>query len=123
MNKKHLIIIVISIFAGIGIVLGALIFTSSKDNNTETFKDTSTAQKVITKSELARANGKDGADCYVAVDNIVYLIEDFSLWSNGSHKSSDGQAYCGADMTKVIDQAPHGRSKLDLLVKVGTVQD
>lgn len=77
-------------------------------------------QRDVTKAELTKADGKDGRDCLVAVDGTVYKIEDFSLWQNGKHTSSQGLAYCGADMSKVIDKAPHGRKNLDLLIKVGS---
>lgn len=72
--------------------------------------------------ELARHDGVDGHDCRVAVDGDVYLIKGFALWSMGRHTPSGGKARCGLDLTDVIDESPHGRSKLRLLDRVGTLE-
>ncbi len=80
------------------------------------------ADRSFTLEELARYDGKDGNDCLVAVDGEVYLIEDFALWKEGEHIPSGGRARCGFDLTEVMDEeSPHGRSKLPLLKKVGTL--
>ncbi len=39
----------------------------------------------------------------------------------GEHVPSGGQARCGYDLTDVIDESSHGRSKLQLLKNVGTL--
>ena len=75
----------------------------------------------FTVQELARYDGKEGNECLVAVDGDVYLIEGFALWRMGEHTPSGGRARCGLDLTEVIDESPHGRSKLQLLKKVGTL--
>jgi predicted heme/steroid binding protein len=75
-----------------------------------------------TLEELALYDGKDGNDCLVAVDGDVYLIEGFALWVAGEHVTSGGRARCGFDLTEVIDESPHGRSKLELLKNVGTLE-
>ena len=80
-------------------------------------------QGSFTPEELSEYDGKDGNDCYVAVDGDVYLIEGFALWQMGEHIPSNGRASCGYDLTEVIDESPHGRSKLQLLQKVGTLAD
>lgn len=79
------------------------------------------AQSSFTLEELAEHDGTDGNDCYVAVDGDVYLIEGFALWQMGEHIPSNGRASCGYDLTDVIDESPHGRSKLQLLQKIGTL--
>ena len=58
----------------------------------------------------------------MAVDGEVYLVEGFDLWKDGEHTPSGGRARCGLDLTDVIGESPHGKSKLQLLKKVGTVQ-
>ena len=75
----------------------------------------------FTLQELAQHDGTNGNDCYVAVDGDVYLIEGFALWQMGEHIPSKGRASCGHDLTSVIEESPHGRSKLQLLEKVGTL--
>jgi predicted heme/steroid binding protein len=74
-----------------------------------------------TLEQLAEYNGEEGTDCLVAVDGDVYLIEGFALWQMGEHVPSGGRARCGLDLTEVIDESPHGRSKLNLLQKVGNL--
>lgn len=76
----------------------------------------------VTHAELARSDGKNGHTCLVAVDGMVYKIEGFAEWQNGVHTPSGGLAYCGADLSNVIDQAPHGRKVLDELIKVGPLK-
>lgn len=73
----------------------------------------------VTQAELAAADGQAGRPCLVAVDGTVYQINGFTLWREGQHIPSEGQAYCGADMSEVMRRAPHGTTKLDLLREVG----
>lgn len=77
----------------------------------------------FTTDELALYDGVDGHQCLVAVDGDVYLIEGFALWSMGRHAPSGGRARCGLDLTDVIDESPHGKSKLRLLKKVGVLEE
>jgi predicted heme/steroid binding protein len=81
------------------------------------------AEKVVTESELANADGKNDNQCYVVVDNIVYSISGFVLWADGIHSPSGGRARCGKDLSSVINQSPHGKSKLNLLQKIGVYQN
>ena len=78
-------------------------------------------QGSFTLEELAEHDGQNGSDCYVAVDGDVYMIEGFALWQMGQHLPSNGRAGCGYDLTEVIEESPHGRSKLQLLQKIGTL--
>ena len=102
--------------------------TSNSQQNTIENVDSSKESEpktevVITESELAKADGKNGNQCYVVVDNIVYSISGFVLWADGAHSPSGGRARCGKDMSSVINQSPHGKSKLSLLQKVGVYQN
>lgn len=128
MKKFWIALAVITVLGG-----GFLLISSSSgdDETTKTSSDTqaqsgiqsnapaATPERVVTQSELAAADGKNGKDCYVAVDGIIYQIKDFNLWSNGEHTTSGGQAFCGADMSEVIGKSPHGRSKLNKLIIIG----
>jgi len=82
---------------------------------------TASTNRSFTVEELARYDGKEDNQCLVAVDGDVYLIEGFALWAMGEHIPSGGRARCGLDLTDVIDESPHGRSKLQLLKHVGTL--
>ncbi len=120
MSKTQKIILIVSIVASLAMVGGALLISAKKQEPAKTKQSVvAVAQHAVTQAQLAKADGKQGHDCYVAIDGTVYLIKDFSLWQDGKHTPSDGLAYCGADLSKVIDQAPHGRKILDILPKVG----
>lgn len=82
---------------------------------------TELANRSYTPEELAQYDGGGDNQCLVAVDGDVYLIEGFALWVDGEHLPSGGRARCGLDLTQVIEESPHGRSKLQLLKKVGTL--
>ena len=106
-----------SVIAAVAIIGVAVFVRASSGNSSGT--NTSTSTKKVTKVELSRANGQNGSLCWVAVDGTVYQIQQGFQWQEGKHVPSDGQAYCGADLSKVIDKAPHGRSKLATLQKIG----
>jgi predicted heme/steroid binding protein len=101
-----------SIIVAAVIVGGALLVANVRHSRTSRLP-------AVTMAELKRNDGKNGHICFVAVDGVVYKIEGFPLWQNGVHTPSNGLAYCGADLSNVIDKAPHGRSILALLEKVG----
>jgi predicted heme/steroid binding protein len=121
-SKKHsntpLIVIGISVFVSLAVIAGAFVVAASRRSPSV---GTGDQNKTISQEELKAADGKNGHECLVAVDGTVYKIEGFALWQNGQHIPSNGQAYCGADLSNVIDKAPHGRSKLKELTVVGTL--
>lgn len=102
----------------------------STSSDTETVEpDVQTSQqeqeelKEISQEELEVADGKDGNDCYVAIDGEVYEIKNSSLWVDGEHTTSSGQSKCGEDNTEALEKAPHGAFKLDSpkVTKIGTL--
>ncbi len=92
---------------------GALLYKLSQNEQSH--------EAIITQEQLHLADGKDGRDCWLAVDGVVYEIDQGYKWLDGEHTESS-LAYCGADMSSVIDQAPHGRTKLSQLKKIGSLQ-
>lgn len=121
MTKIQKITLVISVVLGLTMLGGALYYSSNQAKNHDSVP--TVRQHPVSKTELAKANGKNGHICYVAVDGTVYQIKDFSLWQNGEHTTSNGLAYCGADLSKVIDQSPHGRKILEILIKIGPLKN
>jgi predicted heme/steroid binding protein len=75
----------------------------------------------VSMAQLKEANGKVGKKCWLAVDGIVYEVDQGYKWIDGEHVEAS-IAYCGADMSDVIDKAPHGRTKLTQLTKVGKLE-
>ena len=120
MNKKA---ILASTILAICLVVGALLFTNARKPATTpktAVRRIGTAS--VSKASLSSANGQDGAKCYVAIDATVYEIADQPDWQRGKHTTSKGLAYCGANLSSVIDQAPHGRKILDQLDIVGKLK-
>jgi len=112
---KRQIIIGASCVVAIGIVVGAIIFT------TKSSADNATGTQEFTVQQLSAFNGKNGKACYVAVDTKVYMIEQGRLWQDGNHTTAAGQAHCGQDLTEAISKSPHGRTKLTSLEVKGTL--
>jgi predicted heme/steroid binding protein len=126
MTKNVAVATFASLILGFAMIGGAVYWQlppTKGGGDAGTTVSTEPADRSFTLQELARHDGKDGNDCLVAVDGDVYLIEDFALWKDGEHLPSVGRARCGLDLTEVIDnESPHGRSKLQLLKKVGTLE-
>ncbi len=124
MRKNVVTATLMSVILGLAMIGGAVHWQlrgSASDDGSGDGGATSGGSS-FTSEELARHDGKDDNDCLVAVDGDVYLIEGFLLWKMGEHVPSGGKARCGLDLTEVIDESPHGRSKLQLLKKVGTLE-
>ena len=121
MTKKQKIIIAGTTLLCLLLVGGALLLTKHRTARAPAYEAPLPPREVST-AELEKSDGKDGRPCFVAVDGTVYKIQDYSLWQNGEHKPSNGLAYCGADLSKAIDQAPHGRKILEQLIIVGPLK-
>ena len=114
LKQWHRVLITVASFViGATGIVGALIYV----NRTDPVPTAGTTE--ISRETLAQSDGRNGNQCYVAVDGTVYLIEGKDLWVEGQHLPSGGQAMCGRDLSAVIDKAPHGRSKLPTLTVVG----
>ena len=125
MSRNILVATFASVILGLAMIGGAVYWqlqsSSGAASNTAASSAGESVDRSYTLEQLAEHNGEDGTDCLVAVDGDVYLIEGFALWQMGEHVPSEGRARCGLDLTEVIDESPHGRSKLDLLRKVGNL--
>ncbi len=124
MTKYIAVATFISLILGFAMIGGAVYWqlTSARSSGaTGATVSSDSADRTFTLQELAQYDGKDGNQCLVAVDGNVYLIEGFALWQMGEHLPSGGRARCGLDLSEVINESPHGRSKLQLLKQVGTL--
>lgn len=124
MTKSIAVATFFSLILGLAMIGGAVYWQLKSLNSGSAAGASSTElpYRSYTTQELAQYDGKDGNKCLVAVDGDVYLIEGFALWQNGEHLPSGGRARCGLDLSEVINESPHGRSKLQLLKKVGTLE-
>lgn len=107
-------IVVGCIVASLAIVVATLAVVQARKPRHATIE-----RHTVTRAELAAADGKNGQRCYAAVDGTVYQISDSAFWERGQHTPSEGLAYCGADLSKYIDQSPHGRKMLQNIPVVG----
>ena len=74
--------------------------------------------KTLTKKELARYNGMNGAPVYVAYKKKVYDVSDSFLWKGGRHQVLHN---AGEDLTDDLEHAPHGADLLERFPIVGTL--
>jgi predicted heme/steroid binding protein len=116
--KKHLPLFISAVIA-IGLIGGALILTN-RDESATARQPAGT--KKFSNNALAAFDGREGRECYVAVEGTVYRIDQGRLWQDGKHASSRGKAACGRDLTAAIKQSPHGTSKLKSLDVMGTLE-
>lgn len=70
----------------------------------------------FTKAQLAKFDGQDGRKAFVAVDGIVYDVTNVDAWINGKHHGH----VAGKNLSDAITKAPHKKSVLAKLPKVGT---
>lgn len=121
MTKSIAAATLVSLILGFAMIGGAVYWQLSSTDDADNVGVGEPANRSYTADELSEHDGAEGNDCLVAVDSDVYLIEGFALWRMGEHTPSGGRARCGLDLTEVIEESPHGRSKLQLLRKVGTL--
>lgn len=76
-------------------------------------------EKEFDRVSLAKFDGHGGRPAYVAVDGIVYDVTDVSAWKDGTHHGK----HAGQDLSEAIRRAPHEKSVLTKLTKVGKLID
>lgn len=72
----------------------------------------------FTIEELKRFDDNEGRPAYVAVRGKVYDVSGSRLWSGGRHMGIHG---AGEDLTKGIENAPHGEDVLQRVTLVGEI--
>ncbi len=58
----------------------------------------------FTKQQLALRNGQDKPQIWVAFLGLIYDVSESRLWKNGKHY----EHWAGQDLTKELEDAPHG---------------
>jgi predicted heme/steroid binding protein len=72
--------------------------------------------RVFTKEEVAEYDGKNGNPAYVVYEGKVYDVSSSFLWKDGNHQVLHS---AGVDLTKALEQAPHGGDVLEKFPVVG----
>jgi predicted heme/steroid binding protein len=67
-------------------------------------------EKVITREELLRCDGKGGAPAFVGYKRRIYDVTRSFHWKSGRHHAMHSAC---ADLTSMLDQAPHGDDLLE----------
>ena len=76
--------------------------------------------KVFTRAELAKYNGRDGHPMYIAFRGTVYDVSNSDLWSDGEHQYAHS---AGDDLTAEMDLAPHAEEVLERVPAIGRLRD
>lgn len=74
----------------------------------------------MTKTELAKFDGRDGRAAYVAVNGTIYDVTASPLWKDGDHQ---GAHQAGADLTEELKGAPHVRMVVERFPVVGKLEE
>jgi predicted heme/steroid binding protein len=74
----------------------------------------------MTKSELARHDGRDGRPAYIAVNDTIYDVTASPLWVEGQHQ---GSHQAGGDLTEALKSAPHVRSVVERFPVIGRLEE
>lgn len=72
--------------------------------------------RTITREELARCNGRDGAPAFIAYEGRVYDASASFLWRGGRHQV---RHLAGREYAPGLEGAPHGADLLERLPLVG----
>jgi predicted heme/steroid binding protein len=75
--------------------------------------------RTFTREELKKYNGVENP-AYVAYKGKVYDVSESLLWEMGSHM---GEHIAGYDLTKAIENVPHGPERLESFPVVGELKD
>lgn len=70
----------------------------------------------FTLDDLAKYDGKNGQDAYVAIDGKVYDVTGDRKWRDGNHYEG---MEAGKDLSEFIAQAPHGADILKGYTVIG----
>jgi len=74
----------------------------------------------MTRSELARFDGREGRRAYAAVNGKVYDFTDSPRWKDGDHEK---RHLAGVDLSQELLGAPHVRAVIERFPVVGTLED
>ncbi len=76
-------------------------------------------ERRISRTELARYNGKGGTPVFIAYQGKVYDVSGSFLWHKGKHQVVHK---AGMDLTPSLPLAPHGPELLERFPVVGVLE-
>ncbi len=72
--------------------------------------------KEYTKEDLSKYNGKKSMPAYIAYKGKVYDVSHSFLWRKGTHQVLHE---AGKDLTRELEEAPHGPELLERVPIIG----
>jgi len=69
--------------------------------------------------ELRRYDGREGRSAYIAYKGVIYDVTDNPNWEGGGHM---GRLQAGGDLTRYLEDAPHGEEVFKKLPVVGVLE-
>jgi predicted heme/steroid binding protein len=76
--------------------------------------------KVFTKEDLLKYNGKNNMPAYIAFKGKVYDVSHSFLWRKGTHQVLHE---AGKDLTRELEEAPHGSELLERVPIIGILKE
>ena len=74
----------------------------------------------MTRSELARFDGREGRRAYAAVNGKIYDFTGSPRWKDGDHEA---QHRAGCDLSRDLEAAPHIRAVIERFPVVGSLEE
>ena len=74
----------------------------------------------MTRTELAKFDGRAGRAAYVAVNGTIYDVSASPLWKDGDHQ---GMHQAGAELGEALKSAPHVRAVVERFPVVGHLEE
>lgn len=71
------------------------------------------------RRQLALRNGQDRPEIWVAFRGLIYDVTASRLWRNGQHY----EHWAGQDLTRELEEAPHGERVFERLALVGQLEE
>lgn len=72
----------------------------------------------FTLKQLARYDGRDNRQAFIAYNGKVYDVSRSFLWQSGKHQVVH---FAGTDLTNALAQAPHGPESIERFPFVGVL--
>jgi len=111
-----LLLIKMSLFFSMMLAASVAVFFVGPKLRRVVGKEPHGAGEDMTSEELAYYDGKDGRPGYIAYEGMIYDVSKSGIWFDGVHFIKHP---AGADLTRFLNQAPHGEEKILKMPKIG----
>ena len=74
---------------------------------------------LLSRGELAKKNGVDSDQTWIAYDGAIYDVNESKLWKKGMHY----EHWAGQDLTNELKDAPHTQKVFERYKQVAILKD